>query len=84
VIKWAEESFNNHLSKFLKDDVPKDRVIMMDTDSCYIGVKDIIDQFNPKYNIAPSKLEFKKISWKEKFDINKIPYPSGWIKTVKP
>ena len=42
-----------------------------------------IDQFNPKYNIAPSKLEFKKISWKEKFDINKIPYPGGWIKTVE-
>jgi len=48
VIKWAEESFNNHLSKFLKDTVPKDRVIMMDTDSCYICVKDVIDKFNPK------------------------------------
>ena len=48
VIKWAEESFNSHLSKFLKDESPKDRVIMMDTDSCYIGVKDIIDKFNPK------------------------------------
>jgi excinuclease UvrABC nuclease subunit len=42
-----------------------------------------INQFNPKYNIAPSKLEFKKLSWKEKFDINKIPYPGGWIKTVE-
>ena len=48
VIKWAEESFNSHLSAFLKDEKPKDRVIMMDTDSCYICVKDIIDKFNPK------------------------------------
>jgi DNA polymerase elongation subunit (family B) len=48
VIKWAEENFNSHLSNFLKDEVPKDRVIMMDTDSCYISVKDVIDKFNPK------------------------------------
>jgi DNA polymerase elongation subunit (family B) len=52
VIKWAEESFNTHLSNFLKDTNPKDRVIMMDTDSCYIGVKDIIDKFNPKNPVS--------------------------------
>jgi excinuclease UvrABC nuclease subunit len=43
-----------------------------------------INNFNPKYNIAPSKLECKKKFWNDNFDINKIPYPSGWIKTVKP
>ena len=44
---------------------------------------DYINNFKPKYNIAPSKLEYKKMFWNDNFDINKIPYPSGWVKTVE-
>ena len=39
-----------------------------------------IDKYKPKYNKAGSKLKWAMLGFKEKFDINKIPYPSGWIK----
>lgn len=45
VIKYAETNVNNYLDEFLGES--KDRVIAMDTDSLYIGVKDVIDKFNP-------------------------------------
>ena len=45
VIKHAEKSVNDFLDNFVGK--KKDRVIAMDTDSVYIGVKDVIDKFNP-------------------------------------
>ncbi len=39
-----------------------------------------INKFKPKYNLADSKLEYRIKRMKEKFDINKITYPSGWNK----
>ena len=39
-----------------------------------------IDTYKPKYNIASSKLKSAIISFQDKFDENKIPYPSGWQK----
>ena len=47
VIRWAEQHTNKWLSKFLKDESPKDRVIAVDTDSLYINVDDIINKFQP-------------------------------------
>ena len=37
-----------------------------------------IDTYKPKYNISNSKLKWAIISFKDKFDENKIPYPKGW------
>ena len=45
VIKHAEKSVNDFLDNFVGK--KKDRVIAMDTDSVYIGVKDVIDKFKP-------------------------------------
>tara|TARA_R110002153_G_scaffold196254_2_gene349507 strand:- start:849 stop:3341 length:2493 start_codon:yes stop_codon:yes gene_type:complete len=45
VIKYAETNVNNYLDEFIGES--KDRVIAMDTDSLYIGVKDVIDKFKP-------------------------------------
>jgi DNA polymerase elongation subunit (family B) len=50
VIKYAEEKVNDFLDDFLKE--KKDRVIAIDTDSLYIGVKDVIDKFKPKDPVA--------------------------------
>jgi len=50
VIKHAEKSVNEYLNSFLKSE--KDRVIAMDTDSLYIGVKDVIDKFKPNKPIS--------------------------------
>ena len=45
-VKWAEKAINTAISEVLKDD--KDRVIAMDTDSCYIDMGDVVKKFNPK------------------------------------
>ena len=45
VIKYAETNVNNYLDEFIGES--KDRVIAMDTDSLYIGVKDVVDKFKP-------------------------------------
>ena len=50
VIKHAEKSVNEFLNEFIGND--KDRVVAMDTDSVYIGVKDVVDKFKPKKPIA--------------------------------
>lgn len=34
--------------------------------------------YNPLYNKAGAKYENIKYSFKERFDENTIPYPSGW------
>ena len=47
VIKHAEKTVNTCISKFLKEDDVKDRVIAIDTDSVYISAEDIINAFNP-------------------------------------
>ncbi len=50
VIKYAETSVNNYLDDFLGES--KDRVIAMDTDSLYIGVKDVVDKFKPNNPVS--------------------------------
>lgn len=45
-IKYAEKVINDILQKIMKDD--KDRVIAMDTDSCYFTVDEIVKMKNPK------------------------------------
>lgn len=50
VIKYAETNVNNYLDDFLGES--KDRVIAMDTDSLYIGVKDVIDKFKPNNPVS--------------------------------
>jgi DNA polymerase elongation subunit (family B) len=50
VIKFAETHVNNFLNDFVGES--KDRVIAMDTDSLYIGVKDVIEKFKPNNPIA--------------------------------
>ena len=50
VIKYAETKVNSYLDNFIGE--PKDRVIAMDTDSLYIGVKDIINKFKPNNPVA--------------------------------
>ena len=37
-----------------------------------------INTYKPKYNKAGSKLEWAMLSFRDRFDENKIPYPSGW------
>jgi len=41
-----------------------------------------LDKYKPKFNISSSKLKWAIISFKDKFDENKIPYPSGWQKRI--
>jgi DNA polymerase elongation subunit (family B) len=50
VIKYAETNVNNYLDDFLGES--KDRVIAMDTDSLYIGVKDVVDKFKPNNPVS--------------------------------
>ena len=50
VIKYAETHVNNYLDDFLGES--KDRVIAMDTDSLYIGVKDVIEKFKPNNPVS--------------------------------
>ena len=50
VIKYAETSVNKYLDDFLGES--KDRVIAMDTDSLYIGVKDVVDKFKPNNPVS--------------------------------
>ena len=47
-IRWAAESVNRYVSKFLQEKTIKDRVIAIDTDSVYLNCDDIIDKFKPK------------------------------------
>jgi excinuclease UvrABC nuclease subunit len=42
-----------------------------------------IDVYKPKFNKAGSKLTWDKIRFGNNFDIEKIPYPSGWNKKKK-
>ena len=41
-----------------------------------------IDTYKPKYNKAGSKLHWAIISYGDKFDETKIPYPKGWLKII--
>jgi DNA polymerase elongation subunit (family B) len=50
VIKYAETNVNKYLDDFLGES--KDRVIAMDTDSLYIGVKDVVDKFKPNNPVS--------------------------------
>lgn len=45
-IKWAERAVNNEMNKLLKTN-EKDYVIAIDTDSLYINMNDLVQQFNP-------------------------------------
>ena len=47
-IHTAENAVNDYLSKALKDDVAKDRIIASDTDSIYINLSDVIQSCKPK------------------------------------
>lgn len=44
-IKWAERAINAEMNKLLKTD--EDYVIAIDTDSLYVKMKPLVDQFNP-------------------------------------
>ena len=48
VNKWSDTHANAAVTKFLKESVPKDRVIAADTDSIYMDVQDIIDKYQPE------------------------------------
>ena len=50
VIKYAETRVNDFLNDFIGES--KDRVIAMDTDSLYIGVKDVVDKFKPNNPVS--------------------------------
>ena len=50
VIKYAETKVNDFLNDFIGES--KDRVIAMDTDSLYIGVKDVVDKFKPNNPVS--------------------------------
>jgi len=45
-IKWAEKAVNEEMQKLLKTD--QDYVIAIDTDSVYIRMGDLVNQFQPK------------------------------------
>tara|TARA_R110002153_G_scaffold77752_2_gene199438 strand:- start:123 stop:1457 length:1335 start_codon:yes stop_codon:yes gene_type:complete len=45
-IKWAERAINLEMNKLLKTD-DTDYVIAIDTDSLYVKMKPLVDQFNP-------------------------------------
>lgn len=45
-IKWAERAVNDEMQKILKTD--EDYVVAIDTDSVYIRMGALVDQFNPK------------------------------------
>jgi len=47
VIRTAERALNDWLNKLLEGK-PKDRVIAIDTDSCYVNVSDVINKLKPK------------------------------------
>jgi len=47
VIRTAERALNDWINKLLGG-VPKDRVIAIDTDSCYVNVSDVVKKLNPK------------------------------------
>lgn len=55
VIGKVEKEINKFVAKAVGDDLknPKDRVVAMDTDSCYIALGDVIDKCKPK-----DKLDF--------------------------
>jgi DNA polymerase elongation subunit (family B) len=44
IIKWAANHFNGMLNQ-LVGGKPKDRVIAIDTDSCYVSFEDLVDKF---------------------------------------
>lgn len=46
-IKWAERAVNGEMNKLLRTS-DKDYVIAIDTDSLYINMNDLVQQFNPK------------------------------------
>lgn len=53
IIKFSEKVANKEISKILKEDEVKERVVYIDTDSIYVTLKDVIDTFKPK-----NKLDF--------------------------
>lgn len=44
IIKWAANHFNGMLNQVVGGK-PKDRVIAIDTDSCYVSFEDLVDKF---------------------------------------
>ena len=49
-IKWAERAVNDEMQKLLKTD--EDYVVAIDTDSVYIRMGDLVNNFNPKNPVA--------------------------------
>lgn len=47
VIKWCERAINKEINKILGTE-NQDFVIAIDTDSCYVNFKPIVEKFNPK------------------------------------
>lgn len=46
IIKWSAKHFNEFLNKTIGGK-PKDRVVAIDTDSCYVCFEDFVDKFYP-------------------------------------
>ncbi len=55
-IKWIERKLNEFLDA--KTGIPKDRVVLIDTDSVVLDLKDIVDKYCPKNINRKQKLDF--------------------------
>jgi len=47
-IRWAEYALNSYLNRVLKKNSREDYVVAIDTDSLYVRLGDVIDQFKPE------------------------------------
>lgn len=47
-IRWAEYELNSFLNRTMRTSSFKDYVVAIDTDSLYVSLDDIVQQFNPK------------------------------------
>lgn len=52
IIKWSANHFNEFLDKTIG--VKKDRVVAIDTDSCYISFEDFVEKFYPDKGLEPT------------------------------
>ena len=56
IIQTIEKNLNKFISKLLNEDEIKDRVILMDTDSVYLELNDIVNQLPNKDSLSVSEL----------------------------
>ncbi len=65
-IRWIEKRLNDFLNK--KIGIKKDRVVLIDTDSVMLNLKDLVDVFCPKDISREKKLEFLDAVGKKVFN----------------